>query len=347
MSTWIGFEVGLFKGVSEKFNLGMDGYAIFLDAIPFRFYCFFMLIFVFVNAAFGIDFGPMKKARSENVNTALEENPKGHITCALVPLGVLLTLVFSLLWYDGGGWGPDKSVFSLSSWRAVLTKSENGILILLISSMISYTTSVFFALAISRVKLVKLWESFVGGVKSSMLPIMILVLAWSLKAVCDDLNTGEFIVSVLGDRVNPFWMPMAIFIVSAITAFSTGTSWGTMAILIPTVAPLALALSPDQQYSGFVALCLASILDGAIMGDHCSPVSDTTIMSSISTDCDLLEHVKTQLPYTLFVGSIALLFGYLPMSLGWSYGLFFSLACLVIVGLYVVLKKWPQNRRAL
>ena len=220
-------------------------------------------------------------------------------------------------------------------------------LILLLSSFCCYIVSIILAKILSKVSFKKLGEGFLLGLKSSLLPIMILILAWSLKSVCDDLETGKYIVSLLGDKVNPLWMPIAIFIISALTAFSTGTSWGTMAILIPTVSPLAMALATNAQYGPYVALCLAAILDGAIMGDHCSPVSDTTIMSSISTDCDLIDHVKTQLPYSLIVGVIALTVGYLPSSYGWPYWFSVLAAVILIVSLFVVIKKWPQKRRAI
>ena len=139
-------------------------------------------------------------------------------------------------------------------------------------------------------------------------------------------------------------LPLAIFVVAAITAFSTGTSWGTMAILIPTVTPLAVDVS-GGQYGIYVSLCLAAILDGAIMGDHCSPISDTTIMSSISSECDLLRHVKTQLPYSLLVGGIALLVGYIPAAMGVSVPPLFIGALLSIVGILLIIKFWSRKRR--
>ena len=347
VSTWIGYEVGLFSEMAKKLGWGVDGYSVFLDAIPFRFYCFFMLFFVFVNTISGIDFGPMKESKAVIDEEEEEEELEGHIASALVPLGLLLSLVFSLLWIDGGGLKPENSLVSLTSWRNVLTQSENGVLILLLSSFCCYIVSIILAKILSKVSFKKLGEGFLLGLKSSLLPIMILILAWSLKSVCDDLETGKYIVSLLGDKVNPLWMPIAIFIISALTAFSTGTSWGTMAILIPTVSPLAMALATNAQYGPYVALCLAAILDGAIMGDHCSPVSDTTIMSSISTDCDLIDHVKTQLPYSLIVGVIALTVGYLPSSYGWPYWFSVLAAVILIVSLFVVIKKWPQKRRAI
>ncbi len=346
VSTWIGYEVGLFSDMAEKFSWGVDGYSVFLDALHFRFYCFLMLFFVFVNVLVGVDFGPMKEFEKSPIAESGDDDEEagGHLLCAIFPLGLLLTLVFTLLWRDGGGFAPEKSVFSLTDWRQVLTQSENGISILFVSSLISYVLAFLLALFLSKKGLGQLAKTFVDGVKSAWLPIMILVLAWSLKEVCDDLKTGEFIVSVLSDRVNAAWMPLSIFVVSAITAFATGTSWGTMAILIPTVTPLAVAVS-GGSYGIYVSLCLAAILDGAIMGDHCSPISDTTIMSCISTECDLLNHVKTQLPYSMIVGVVALLFGYLPVGFGLSLSATLPLALIFIVTLFLLVKSWSRRGR--
>lgn len=345
VSTWIGYEVGLFSDMAKQFSWSIDGYAVFLDAIQFRFYCFLMLFFVFVNIFFGTDYGPMKEYEKSPIQDLSEEEDyhRGHVLNSLFPLGLLLTLVFSLLWLDGGGASPSQSLLSLKSWREVLTKSENGIWILFLSSMVSYLFAVFLAIVLAKVKIKDMLQAFVEGVKSAGLPILILILAWSLKLVCDDLNTGEYIVSQLGDKVNSHWLPLSIFIVSALTAFATGTSWGTMAILIPTVTPLAVTVA-GGEYGLFVSLCLAAILDGAIMGDHCSPISDTTIMSSISTECDLLNHVRTQLPYSLTVGFFAICFGYLPAGFSFPLSISISLSLFLIVGLFFVLKRWPRKR---
>lgn len=345
VSTWIGYEVGLFGEMAQQFQWGIDGYAVFLDAIPYRFYCFLMLFFVFVNVISGVDFGPMKRSFQDVKEDPVDdkEGPQGHVICAVFPLFFLLTLVFTLLWADGGGFDTGKSVFSLTDWRTVLTASENGIRILFTSSLLSYGSAFVLGLMFSDQSFHDLRKTFWAGIKSSGLPIMILILAWSLKEVCDDLKTGEFIVSTLSDRVSASWLPLAIFIVSAITAFSTGTSWGTMAILIPTVTPLAVSLA-GGEYSLFVSLCLAAILDGAIMGDHCSPISDTTIMSCISTDCDLLNHVKTQLPYSLFVGVLAMSLGYLPVSWGYSMSISVPVALLIILALFFVLRQISFRR---
>ena len=247
-----------------------------------------------------------------------------------------------LMWADGGGFSGDRNIFQLSHWQEVLAASENVIFILFISSVLGYGVSVITALTLSSMEFKKLPQAFLQGLKSMFLPLAILLLAASLKHVSTDLKTGEYIVSLLVGQMSPHWFPFCIFITAALTAFATGTSWGTMAILIPTVSPLAVAFS-GGDYSPYVCLCLAAILDGAIMGDHCSPLSDTTIMSSLSTDCDLMNHVKSQMPYSLLVSVLALFFGYLPAGLHGSVGLTLPMALFFMVILFYSLKFWPLN----
>jgi len=175
------------------------------------------------------------------------------------------------------------------------------------------------------------------GIRSSILPISILVLAWSLKGACDALGTGTFLAATIGGVVSPLLFPAIIFIVAGLTAFSTGTSWGTMAILIPTAVPVAFQLD-GGSYGLVTIISLAAVLDGAILGDHCSPISDTTIMSSIASDCDHMHHVNTQLPYSLTVGVLALVCGYIPAALGFPPWLGILIAGLAIAAMFYLLK---------
>jgi len=160
---------------------------------------------------------------------------------------------------------------------------------------------------------------FKRGAGRALLPFAILVLAWSLKNCCDKLETGEFLTATLAGRVSPQMFPPILFLVACLTSFATGTSYGTMAILLPTGIPVAFALD-GNTYGLTTMISVGAVLDGAIFGDHCSPISDTTIMSSVSSSCDLMEHVRTQLPYGLLVAGLALLFAYLPSSLGLAPG---------------------------
>ncbi|GAG31858.1 unnamed protein product, partial [marine sediment metagenome] len=153
--------------------------------------------------------------------------------------------------------------------------------------------------------------------RSSLLPLTVLVLAWSLKEACYDLHTREFMAKVLAGAIPPLLFPGLVFVIAALTSFATGTSWGTMAILIPTAIPLASDLD-GGVYGPITMISVAAVLDGSIFGDHCSPISDTTIMSSTASACDHLAHVRTQIPYSLAVAGLALFVGYLPAAMGAS-----------------------------
>jgi len=150
---------------------------------------------------------------------------------------------------------------------------------------------------------------------------VILVLAWALSGVTDVLGTADFLVSLLGDRLHPGLVPALVFVVAAATAFSTGSSWGTMGILLPLTVPLAWALMQGAgmagpEHMGILYATVAAVMGGAVWGDHCSPISDTTILSSMASQCDHIEHVRTQLPYAISAGLIALVLGALPAGLG-------------------------------
>ena len=149
--------------------------------------------------------------------------------------------------------------------------------------------------------------------KSLVITGVILLLAWSLSSVIKELGTARFLISVLSDRIPMFILPSIIFILGSFISFATGTSYGTMGILMPLAIPLAHAISPDH---GFLLMCVGAVLTGAIFGDHCSPISDTTILSSMGSACDHIDHTKTQLVYALSVGALTVVFGYIPVGLG-------------------------------
>jgi len=155
-------------------------------------------------------------------------------------------------------------------------------------------------------------EATVTGFKSMFMAFVVLTLAWSLGQVCTDLETALFLKSAVGPNMPPSLLPAAVFLVAAAVSFATGTSWGTMAILTPLAVPLALASAAADP--GLLAATVAAILGGSVFGDHCSPISDTTILSSMASGCDHVDHVRTQLPYALFAAAVAVLVGYLPYA---------------------------------
>lgn len=364
MSTWIGYEIGLFADTAAGLGIDKDGFSMFLDALGFRFYCIMMIVFVLFNAATGRDWGAMAKAEAKAAakapdeavaSTTQEKNPEAatepeptaqpRLKTALGPLAVLLFIMVAGLWLDGGGAAKvaadPLAPLSLGAWQDVLINVENSVTVLLVAAVAGFFTACGFALASGRISATAIGRATLHGVKISAVPIAILTLAWSLKASCDDLHTGDFLVAAVGTSVSALWFPAVLFLVSGLTAFATGTSWGTMAILIPTALPIAYELD-GGSYALVTMISLGAVLDGAIFGDHCSPISDTTIMSSTASSCGLIEHVYTQLPYALTVGGLAVVCGYVPAAAGvpsWV-GV---LAATAIIGLLYAFKARPQE----
>ena len=166
---------------------------------------------------------------------------------------------------------------------------------------------------------------------------IILTCAWAIGSICQELFTADYVIHLSRNLLTPYWLPLITFITAAIVSFATGTSWGTMAILIPTAIPVAYQLD-GGSYNLTTMISLGAILDGAIFGDHCSPISDTTIMSSISSACDHIHHVQTQIPYCLTVSVIAIVCGYIPAALGVPSVIGISAGSVIIILGFLVLK---------
>ena len=180
----------------------------------------------------------------------------------------------------------------------------------------------------------------IEGFKTMLNAVLILTMAWSIALVTKDMHTAEFVSQLLLQwSLSPVVVPVLTFVLAAFIGFSTGTSWGTMAILYPLILPASWLLCQEQGLSVDATMPLfynvvASVLAGSVMGDHCSPISDTTIMSSLASGCNHLQHVKTQIPYALIVGGVTVLIGVLPTALGLPSWVSF-LVGFVVLGLVV------------
>lgn len=365
ISTWIGVEVGLLSEIAVSLGIPKDGYALFFDALGFRFYCLAMIAFVLLNAASGLDFGPMARAedRSRRLGKLLDDGAtpmtsrslaaaEPHAAAnvraavAVVPMVTLLATFVASLWTAGGGLAAEASdplaIVRFSAWRAVLS-SVNSIPLLATASAIGLAAATLAALFVARIPLSATLRAAWLGVKSASLPVSVLVLAWSLKGACENLETGRYLAAALGDSISPLAFPAIVFLVAAVTSFATGTSWGTMAILIPTAIPVAFHLD-GSVYGLITTISIAAVLDGSIFGDHCSPISDTTIMSSTASACDHLAHVRTQMPYSLTVAAVALCAGYLPAALSMPKWTVFSAQAAVLSLLFVGLWAIPSQK---
>ncbi|MHC4204898.1 MAG: Na+/H+ antiporter NhaC family protein [Planctomycetota bacterium] len=357
ISTWIVYEVSLFTVTAQKLGIEKDGYSMFFDAITFRFYCILMLSFVFGHIFFGCDFGPMKKAQNKAQKNppvdaditaqgrSTDDEPPAYMFNAIVPLAGLILCHIGGLWIDGGG--PAKittfsSIFHWQYWRQVIGNTDNSILILIYASLVGLVLAVLCAYFSRALRIGGIVKCIISGTKKCLLPCLILISAWSLKNCCDSLDTDLFLTNLLSDNVPPLIFPAIVFLVASLTSFATGTSWGTMAIIIPTAVPIAFALD-GHTYGLTTTITLGAVLDGAIFGDHCSPISDTTIISSIASRCDHIQHVRTQLPYSLFVAILALFCGYIPAGLSLAPLFSITIAITVMVIVFLTLPRLTRK----
>ncbi len=181
--------------------------------------------------------------------------------------------------------------------------------------------------------------AYTGGVRSLGEAALVLILAWAIKDVCDGLDTGMAMVALIGDHLPPMLLPLVVFILSGFIALCTGTSWGTMAVMLPVAVPLAVALSGEAL---IVIICLGAVLDGAIWGDHISPLSDTTVLSSSATGCPLIDHVKTQAPYAILAMLAAGGGGYLLSGMGISLWICYSLGFAILIAGLLLFGRNPE-----
>ena len=330
VTTWIGAELSYIQDGISAIGLEASAYSVFFHSLAYSFYPFLTLGFVLMIILSGRDFGPMLKAeRKARMTSAMETemansvSKPAHIIDALIPLLVLIfgTIIGLIATgYDASIWNEAGTGFfsKLSSTIG----SANSYKALLWASLASLLTAIVMTLLRGNLTFAKIMEEMVEGFKSMFNAVLILTMAWSIALVTKDMHTAEFVSQLLVQwSLSPMVVPVLTFVLAALIGFSTGTSWGTMAILYPLILPSSWLLCQEQGMSVEASMPLfynvvASVLAGSVMGDHCSPISDTTIMSSLASSCNHLQHVRTQMPYALTVGGVAVLLGVLPTALG-------------------------------
>ena len=330
VTTWIGAELSYIQDGINVIGLNTSAYSVFFHSLAYSFYPFLTLGFVLMIILSGRDFGPMlkaeRKARLAEAVTTEQTNiepQSAHIIDALIPLLVLIIgTVIGLIFtgYDAAVWSDGHMGF-FSKLSATIG-SANSYKALLWASLLSLLTAIVITLLRGKIKFGKVMEEMVEGFKSMLNAVLILTMAWSIALVAKDMHTAQFVSQLLLQwALSTVLVPVLTFLLAALIGFSTGTSWGTMAILYPLILPSSWLLCQEQGMSLDATMPLfynvvASVLAGSVMGDHCSPISDTTIMSSLASRCDHMQHVSTQMPYALTVGAVALLAGVLPTALG-------------------------------
>ncbi len=338
ISTWIGLEVGLIRDGFLSVGENVDAFGVFLSTIPYRFYNIFMLFCVFITSFLLKDIGAMKKAQTNALTAdtkgkhsaaASDLEPKAgvklNIWNAIIPIGTLVVsalLSFYFSGYDAILGGEDMDLINLVqnaplsflALRECIGASDASVA-LFQSALFASIVAIAMALSQRIFKLSEAISVWVDGLKGLLLTGVILILAWSLSSVIKELGTAIFLKNFLSSSLPAFLLPSLIFIFGSFISFATGTSYGTMGILMPLAIPLAHALKADMNY---VIVCTSAVLTGAIFGDHCSPISDTTILSSMGSGCEHIAHVNTQIFYALMIAGLTLVLGYIPAGLGVS-----------------------------
>ena len=329
VTTWIGAELSYIQDGISVIGLDASAYSVFFHSLAYSFYPFLTLGFVLMIILSGRDFGPMLKAerkaratRVAEIEIQSEAKP-AHVIDALVPLAVLVfgTIIGLIATgYDAAVW-QDAGLDFFSKLSATIG-AANSYQALMWASLLALLTAIVVTLLRGSLTFGKVMEEMVEGFKSMLNAVLILTMAWSIALVTKDMHTAEFVSQLLVRwSLSPVIVPVLTFVLAALIGFSTGTSWGTMAILYPLILPASWLLCQQQGLGVDATMPLfynvvASVLAGSVMGDHCSPISDTTIMSSLASSCNHLQHVSTQMPYALTVGATALLIGVLPTALG-------------------------------
>lgn len=348
VTTWIGAELSYIQEGIDVIGLEASAYSVFVNSLKYSFYPLLTLCFVLMIIHSGRDYGPMLKAEREartkvvsDSNSQDNSNKQAHGIDALLPL---LTLIFGTIiglfitGYDSAIWQDSSQGFFTKLSETI--GEANSYLALIWSSIVSLIISVIMTLYRGTLTFGKIMDEMVDGFKVMFNAVLILTMAWSIALVTKHMHTAEFVSAILLKlSLSPYIIPALTFLLAALIGFSTGTSWGTMAILYPLILPASWMLCQNQGLGVDATMPLfysvvASVMAGSVMGDHCSPISDTTIMSSMASGCNHLQHVKTQMPYALTVGAVALFIGVLPTSLGLPSWLAFLMA-LAILGIIV------------
>jgi Na+/H+ antiporter NhaC len=343
ISTWIATEVAcIHSGLIQIGQEKTDAYGLFVASLPFRFYSILLLAFIPCQILLGREIGPMLAAERQSlvpaapapgtaVPAALPETdeltpepgcPRRSIN-AILPLLVLVGGALGGFYFDGLSRLDEPTrrqilaaPLSLTSLTTILGATKTYI-VMSQAAGAACATAILLAVGQKLFSLGRAFEHLVGGMKSVMLPILILLLAWTLSGTLKDLHTADYLATQLTSHQFPaLLLPAAIFLLGSAISFATGTSYGTMLILMPLAIPAVHAIAPGSQ--PLLLAAIAAVLTGATFGDHCSPISDTTILSAMGAGVDLMTHVRTQLPYALLVGTVSLLAGYLFSGAGIS-----------------------------
>jgi len=337
VSTWVVFVMGLIGTQLAQMGISGSEYLIYLASIPLNFYAWLALGMIFFIVITQWDFGPMARAerRARETGKLMEDGAKppsdteamelhAPVDTAkkrnmLVPIAVLLAMIPPLFLWTGNY--PENDLVTAVG-------NADGGQSILIATLIAVMVGLGLGMSQRLFDFREAMDIVVEGIKSMTLVYIILALAWSIGSVTSELGTADYLVTLTEANIPTTLVPVLLFLIGALVAFTTGTSYGTFAIMIPIAMPVAAAMDLPM------ALAIASVLSGGIFGDHCSPISDTTILSSAGSSCDHIDHVRTQLPYAITAGVAAIVAFFVAGVSGATWiGALVGLATLLVLAL--------------
>ena len=339
VSSWGAYIITLIAGLFATYSLtGYTPIGAFMAMSAMNFYAIFSILMVFFVAYFSFDIGSMaqhEKLALEAKNTEEEQlsDRKGHVRNLVLPILTLIIVTVSAMMYTGNeALAADGKPFSIlgafENTTVGVSLVTGGLSAVLVASL-----CIFADRLVNVSEYIKAWGV---GIKSMSGAILILFFAWTINNVVSDVKTGAYLASLVSDTLPLALLPALLFILASVMAFSTGTSWGTFGIMLPIAAAIASHAMPGSVE--FMLPCLSAVMAGAVCGDHCSPVSDTTILSSTGAKCDHMDHVTSQLPYALTVAT-ATIAGYIVVGFTYSGLLGFITTGAVLALLVFIFKK--------
>lgn len=332
LSSWGAYLMSQIAKPIEQYDVGLTPMTAFISLIPANYYAIMALLLLLLTIWLRMDIGPMKKheqkamqqVRQDRVET---EDPGNRAVDLVLPLAVLIGASLFFILQTGGYFTKNKDVVQALG-------DANVMISLLYAGVISVIFAAILYIPRKRVRAKDFLPTFSKGMESMLGAVVILILAWSIGEIVNKLGTGEYLAGLVKAANLPVEvMPVALFVIAGTMAFATGTSWGTFAIMIPIGAAVAGQFSPD-----WVLPFIGAVLAGAVFGDHCSPISDTTILSSAGAQCEHIDHVRTQLPYALLAAGTAGV-GYLVYGFSHQVWLGLAMSTVLLVVILLFLKK--------
>ena len=329
VSSWGASIIATLAGLLVTYHItGYTPMGTFVAMSLMNYYALFALIMVFVVAWFSFDIGSMARLEKAALQETHDESagsdgPKGRVYALIIPVLVLIASTVSAMIYTGAQASETFSILGAFENTDVNTSlvfgGTCGVLAVVLCTL-------------GTIKAADYPKAVRQGISSMFGAITILILAWLISTVVSEMHTGDYLSTLVADNIHPGFLPVILFLLASVMAFATGTSWGTFGIMLPIAAAMAVKVD-----ASLVIPCMSAVMAGAVCGDHCSPISDTTILSSTGAHCNHIDHVTSQLPYALTVAGAAAA-GYLVLGMTQSAWLGFFATGVVMTALIFILK---------